>query len=76
MTRPPISVPSTTMIMGSMRLDKASTAIVDRSYVVDEARGAVGVFGRIGTLEGRATSHVFRFANGAVRHHRESQAKQ
>lgn len=57
-------------------LDKASTAIVDRSYVVDEARGAVGVFGRIGTLEGRATSHVFRFANGAVRHHRESQAKQ
>ena len=37
-------------------------------YVVDEAKGAVGVFVRIGGVSGPATSYLFRIEDGAVRY--------
>jgi len=58
------------------QLDAMETPVVDRSYVIDEARGAIGVFGRIGSLEGKAVSHVFRMENGAVKYHRGSAGRE
>ena len=49
-------------------LDGLDEEIVERSYVVDEAKGAVGVFARIGSVSGPATSYLFRIENGAVRY--------
>ena len=49
-------------------LDGLDEEIVERSYVVDEAKGAVGVFARIGSVSGPATSYLFRIEDGAVRY--------
>ena len=49
-------------------LDGLDEEIVERSYVVDEAKGAVGVFARIGGVSGPATSYLFRIEDGAVRY--------
>ena len=49
-------------------LDGLDEEIVERSYVVDEAKGAVGVFVRIGGVSGPATSYLFRIEDGAVRY--------
>ena len=49
-------------------LDGLVEEIVERSYVVDEAKGAVGVFVRIGGVSGPATSYLFRIEDGAVRY--------
>ncbi|MGX7895271.1 hypothetical protein [Tsuneonella sp. HG222] len=57
-------------------LDAEATPTVGRDYIVDEARGAVGVFARVGSAEGRATAHVFRIEDGAVKHHRENPARE
>lgn len=49
-------------------LDSLADEIVDRSYVVDEAKGAVGAFARVGGSDGPAASYTFRIENGAVRY--------
>jgi hypothetical protein len=49
-------------------LDSLGEDIVDRRYVVDEAKGAVGVFARVGSASGPAASYAFRIENGAVRY--------
>ena len=49
-------------------LDGLDEEIVERSYVVDEARGAVGVFARVGSVSGPAASYTFRIEDGVVRH--------
>ena len=49
-------------------LDGLDEEIVERSYVVDEARGAVGVFARVGSVSGPAASYTFRIEDGAVRY--------
>ena len=49
-------------------LDGLDEEIVDRRFVVDEAKGAVGVFARIGGVSGPATSYLFRIEDGAVRY--------
>ena len=49
-------------------LDGLDEEIVERSYVVDEAKGAVGVFARIGSVSGPATSYLYRIEDGAVRY--------
>jgi len=41
-------------------------ALVDRSYIVDEERGAVAVFLRFGGEEGLADVHTFRVVNGKI----------
>ena len=48
--------------------------IVDRRFVVDEAKGAVGVFARIGGEKGPAASYSLRIEDGAVRHARASKS--
>lgn len=55
-------------------LDALGDEIVDRRFVVDEAKGAVGVFGRIGNEKGPAASYTFRIEDGAVRHVRASRS--
>lgn len=49
-------------------LDGLDEEIADRRYVVDEAKGAVGVFARVGSEEGPAASYTFRIEDGAVRY--------
>lgn len=49
-------------------LDSLGDEIVERSYVVDEAKGAVGVFARIGSESGPAASYTIRIENGTVRY--------
>ena len=53
-------------------LDGLGDEIVDRRFVVDEAKGAVGVFARIGGEKGPAVSYTFRIENGTVRHARSN----
>lgn len=55
-------------------LDGLGEAIVDRRFVVDEAKGAVGVFARTGSEKGPAVSYTLRIENGSVRHVRESRS--
>jgi hypothetical protein len=49
-------------------LDGLDDEIVERSFVVDESRGAVGVFARVGDTAGPAASYAFRIEDGAVRY--------
>lgn len=57
-------------------LDGLAEEIVDRRFVVDETKGAVGVFARIGSEKGPAASYTFRIENGAVRYaHASSSVK-
>ncbi|MGV3555273.1 MAG: hypothetical protein ACO1OD_08455 [Croceibacterium sp.] len=57
-------------------LDGLAEEIVDRRFVVDETKGAVGVFARIGNEKGPAASYTLRFENGAVRYvHASSSVK-
>ena len=49
-------------------LDELDAEIVERSFVVDESRGAVGVFARVGDTAGSAASYAFRIEDGAVRY--------
>ena len=55
-------------------LDGLEEEIVDRRFVVDEAKGAVGVFARIGGEKGPAASYSLRIEDGAVRHARASKS--
>ena len=55
-------------------LDGLDEEIVDRRFVVDEAKGAVGVFARIGGEKGPAASYSLRIEDGAVRHARASKS--
>jgi hypothetical protein len=55
-------------------LDGLGEPIVDRRFVVDEAKGAVGVFGRVGTEKGPAVSYTLRIEDGAVRQVRASRS--
>lgn len=55
-------------------LDALGDEIADRRYVVDEAKGAVGVFARVGGEKGPAASYTFRIEDGAVRSVHESRS--
>jgi hypothetical protein len=55
-------------------LDGLGEEIVDRRFVVDEAKGAVGVFARIGSEKGSAVSYTLRIEGGSVRHVRASRS--
>lgn len=55
-------------------LDGLGDEIVGRRYVVDEAKGAVGVFARVGGEKGPAASYTFRIEDGAVRYVHESRS--
>jgi len=57
-------------------LDGMPDPLADRSFVVDEAKGAVGVFGRVGGSTGPAASYTFRIENGEIRHVRGGVSKQ
>ena len=56
-------------------LDGLPEPLTDRSFVVDEAKGAVGVFGRVGSSTGPAASYTFRIENGEIRHVRGGVSK-
>jgi hypothetical protein len=49
-------------------LDGLDEEIADRRYVVDEAKGAVGVFARVGSESGPAASYTFRIEDGSIRY--------
>ena len=53
-------------------LDGLGKEIVERSFVVDEAKGGVGVFARLGDIRGPAVSYTIRIEDGAVRYAHES----
>jgi hypothetical protein len=55
-------------------LDGLGEAIVDRRFVVDEAKGAVGVFARSGSEKGPAVSYTLRIEDGSVRQVRASRS--
>ena len=53
-------------------LDGLGKEIVERSFVVDDAKGGVGVFARLGESSGPAASYTLRIEDGAVRDAHES----
>ena len=62
------------LAVANAHLDGLGEEIVGRRYVVDEAKGAVGVFARVGGEKGPAASYTFRIEDGAVRYVHESRS--
>lgn len=62
------------LAVANAHLDALDEDIVDRRYVVDEAKGAVGVFARVGSASGPAASYTFRIEDGSVRYVHESRS--
>jgi len=62
------------LALANAHLDALGEDIADRRYVVDEAKGAVGVFARVGGVKGPAASYTFRIEDGAVRSVHESRS--
>jgi hypothetical protein len=56
------------LAVANAHLDGLDDEIVERSFVVDESRGAVGVFARVGDVSGPAVSYTLRIEDGAVRY--------
>jgi hypothetical protein len=62
------------LALANAHLDALGEDIADRRYVVDETKGAVGVFARVGGEKGPAASYTFRIEDGAVRSVHESRS--
>jgi hypothetical protein len=56
------------LAVANAHLDGLDDEIVERSFVVDESRGAVGVFARADDVSGPAASYALRIEDGAVRY--------